>query len=615
MAKTKFYDATIFSGDVTEYISVDMTALPYGKFNSEHPLLIKSDVVMENGKKKPLPDFSNVIIMGSFDCSSYTINADSKLPKGITELVCLHSVNGLDVLTKVVPSSVRKLVVRTAILNNIKRNLDNALKIAQNFIEKHPYIIVTDGKSVLSDVLKQLAAEQVVVPVEKEKSAPVQIQVERKTEAWLSMDELVCAYKQDKDALSDISDEDIQRAIRIARKDLNRRELMRADGAIINCVHQDDLPALVIAINQQQKRDSMQRNNVQKKEVTQKTEQVAKKTVEQSSVAKFFVGNKEVQETAINKYIKNNVWKEIQKHCKNDLDRQLEFLESIEVINIKPVDTAGKKVCYIQDGILKTSPTVTFKNIQWLSQGFSTLDDRARIIWCMNEHGFIATEYFEEHEKKQAVDYKKAIRQKEVSGFTLDDTVSVSSLIAELTAERAAKQSAVVEDVTPEPAPVPEQTAGQPVVTEPKKRARTTNKAETVPVKVARKRIPMSVASAKVTTVSPESDKVKNQVSVLSSVAAPEPKMSSDVPSDVIKWNDYDSLHASFTVRLQGLNTVQSDLLQRLSHEINTDTALEYTQQLQDVLHKKQNCEKALEKLNALHQELQKLKQEYSNQI
>lgn len=88
MAKTKFYDATIFSGDVTEHISVDMTALPYGKFNSAHPLLIKSDVVMENGKKKPLPDFSNVIIMGSFDCSSYTINADSKLPKGITELVC-----------------------------------------------------------------------------------------------------------------------------------------------------------------------------------------------------------------------------------------------------------------------------------------------------------------------------------------------------------------------------------------------------------------------------------------------------------------------------------------------------------------------------------------------
>jgi hypothetical protein len=60
---------------------------------------------------------------------------------------------------------------------------------------------------------------------------------------------------------------------------------------------------------------------------------------------------------------------------------------------------------------------------------------------------------------------------------------------------------------------------------------------------------------------------------------------------------------------------VQSDLLQKLSHETNTDTALEYTQELQDVLHKKQNCEKASEKLNVLNQELQKLKQEYSNQI
>ena len=52
MAKTKFYDATIFRGDVKENISVDMTALPYGKFDSAHPLLIKSDVVMDNGPRE-----------------------------------------------------------------------------------------------------------------------------------------------------------------------------------------------------------------------------------------------------------------------------------------------------------------------------------------------------------------------------------------------------------------------------------------------------------------------------------------------------------------------------------------------------------------------------------
>ena len=108
---------------------------------------------------------------------------------------------------------------------------------------------------------------------------------------------------------------------------------------------------------------------------------------------------------------------------------------------------------------------------------------------------------------------------------------------------------------------------------------------------------------------------MKNQVSVLVPVATPESNVLSDESLDVIKWTDYDSLHASFTVTLQGLNTAQSDLLQKLASEKNTDSALEYTQKLQDVLHKKQNCEKALEKLNALNQELQKLKQEYSNQI
>ena len=629
MAKKRLYDATVFRDGKAQNISVDITALPYGKFDFEHPLLIKSDVVMDNGKKKLLPDFSNVVIMGAFDCSSYTINADSKLPIGITELICLHSVNDLDVLTSVLPDSVRKVVVRTAILNSIKKESDNALGLAQNFIEKYPYTVVTDGKTVLSDVLNQLTVEQVGTSAEKVNSVPVQVQTEQKTDEWLSMDELIFAYKQDKDAISGISDENIQRAIRIVRKKLNKRELMREDGVMVNCIHRDELPSLVVAINQQQKRDSVQRANARQKEVAHKTEQVTEKSVRQTSVPKLFVGNKELQKIVIKKYIKNNVWKEIQKHCKNDLDRQLEFLESIEVINIKPVDTAGKKVCYIQDGVLKTSSTVTFKNIQWLTQGFSTLDDRARIIWCMNEHGFIATEYFEEHEKKQSVDYKKAIRNKDVAGFTTVDTLSVSDLIKELTAEREAKQANAIESVCSDVICVPADVQSvKPVVQKQQKRKR---------VRIHNKPNALDLSNVRVEKYDMKVENLADAQDVIAQEKQECQKIANVIEKDVVtaiesalwggivaskqfvsgsnnvdlKWNDVDSLQASFTVMLSELNSKKSVIVSLLSSESNTENLLDYTADLRSVLEHKQVCEKTLCKLEQIKSELNQIRQDF----
>lgn len=604
MTKTKCYEATIFHDGTSENLCVDLLALPYEKFDAVHPLLIQSDVVMEKGKGKPLPDFSNVIIKGSFNCSSYAITLDTVLPNGITELICLHSINNLDVLNNILPPSVEKIVIRTALFNNIKKDIDGALEIAQNFAKKHPYVIVTDGKNNLSDVLQQIEAEKNIIQTEKLQEITEEIKVEKKTKDWLSTDELMSAYKQNQDAIHDISDEDLERSFRIVRKKFNKRELMREDGAVISCVHRNDIQDIVTAINQQNKRDILQSSNSQQKTTaknqTKSDEQKSEKGIKQNTTPQICVGTKEVQETVIKKYIKNNVWKEIQKHCKNDLDRQLSFLEAIEIINIKPIDTAGKKVCYIQDGTLKTSPTVTFKNIQWLTQGFGTQDDRSRIIWCMNEHGFIATEYFEEHEKKQSVDYKKAIRQKDVSCFTTKDTVSVSDLIKELSAKRDTKQINITETAQPEAETISKPATEDTVVSADKKTEKTPTEPTSAGAASAshteqpvQKRVRKRIACQQVTHVQTTDNKDHN---VLNN----------------IKWIDYDSLHASFVVKIQDLNTTQSKLLQKLIHETQTDSALEYTHQLQIVLYKKQQCEKALNKLKNLNQKLQKLKQDYS---
>ncbi len=624
MAAIRHYSASISKEDTTEVIDVDMTDLPYGKFDATHQLVIKDDVVLANGKKKPLHSFANVIIQGIFDCSSYVITSETVLPTGITELKCLHSINSLADLIDILPSSVRKVVVRTAILNSIKKNTDNASEVAKSFVKKYPHVIVTDGKTLLSDILNEAESAKTIAPVNQKKVIIAPISVEKKTDEWLCTDELIVAYKQHESAVSDMSDDDIQRAIRIVKKRLNKRELMREDGAVVSCIHRDDVPALVIAINQQQKRDNIQKTRPIV-EITKKTESKIEKTVAQPVAHKYFVGNKEVQETVIQKYIKNNVWKSICNHCKSDLDKKLAFLQAIEDINVRPVDTAGKQVCYVQDGMLKTSSTITFKNAQWLSQGFSTLDDRARIIWCMNEHGFIATEYFEEHEKKQSVDYKQAIRQKDVSGFTPSDAVCVSNLIKELTAERDEKMANVVMSVTAKsvPAPVPE------TVSIPEQPVKKTTGPASVKTESKKRSHPKKVRTY-VTSANPVSDKNKNQV--LESVAQPAQKPSvvytelisvsaaSAAATDgaryeSIKWTDYESLHMSFAVKLQELNTTQSELLQKLLNEQNTDTALEYNHQLNDLLIAKKKCETVLAKLDALNQELQQIKQDFEKQM
>ena len=160
MANKKLYEAHLIGkDDVIEVVNVDMTCLPYDKINNLNKLYIEEDVDMGKGKKQPLPDMSNVVIHGSFNSSDWIITPGTVLPSGITELNCSHSIANLGVLIGLLDSTVQRVIIRPALLTNIKNNIDGALECAQKFVARYPNIVVVDDnqKQTLSNVLKHVS--------------------------------------------------------------------------------------------------------------------------------------------------------------------------------------------------------------------------------------------------------------------------------------------------------------------------------------------------------------------------------------------------------------------------------------------------------------------------
>lgn len=137
-----FYDATIYKsvdGQVTySFGQVDLFNLDLLDFDK---IVINGDVALGNGKGKPLPNFSKVEINGEFDCSSFAILPDSVMPAGITALRCLYSFNSLAVLKEILPSTVKTLYVRNAIINAVQKD-EETLQIAQEFLSVFPELEV-----------------------------------------------------------------------------------------------------------------------------------------------------------------------------------------------------------------------------------------------------------------------------------------------------------------------------------------------------------------------------------------------------------------------------------------------------------------------------------------
>lgn len=553
-------------------MSVDMLDLPYDVFSAEKPLHIDADVNMGKGKKAPLPDFSNVIIKGVFDCSGFTISEDTVLPNGITELICLHSISNLSVLIGKLPKTVTKVVVRPFVLNAIIKNKNNELEIAKQFADTYPNIQVTDDKKLyLSEIIQQKENPTVTEKVKAQKTETKEkTQLPSKTDDWLSMDEIfeICVTNP---AITNLIPEDkIEREIRAAKSKASyinvtvQKMLRPYDGIAIDCIHSNDVQKIInFIIEKANDRASKQ----QTEKVKQESKKQPKQPVEQPNIqqTKLYVGTKEVQPTVITKYIKSNIWTKIKGHCGNDTKKLLNFLEEIEAINVQPTDTPGKQVCYIQDNTIKTSLNIKFKSARRLTQSFTTLDDRCRIVWAMKQDTFIATDFFDEHEKKQSTKYKKSIRQKDDSDIDTSDTVLVSEKIAELKKELEKQQ---------EPQPPIEPVGG------------VTGNSSTQP--------------------KPETPKTEYKIPTIT--VMPTEQKTQDIKKGV-KVEQKISLSTKIEYILKQYDIQYKQILTNLADTVDTEQAIKLTEKLQNTLLQKKKYEQYLKQANEAQKILNEIKQ------
>lgn len=444
MAKQKtIYQAMIVKDDETLQFLVDILDLPRNNFDKDHPLIILEDVNMGQGKKQPLPSFENVIINGTFDCSTYTLNESSVLPRQIRELRCLHSINDISILMNIIPKSVKTIVIRTALLNAVKKNKNNELDKAKQFIQKYPNVTVTDNDRTLAGIVAQVEHElksqtNNQTPQKTKNKAPENTDVDNKTDDWYSTEELIQALYETYSDTQEISEQDLQRFIQMARssknsKKIQARSLKREDGVNVICVHKSELNEIYTCIlsmlNEQKLREEKTKHKTTKKQA-KKTEVETQKKETETKPKTFYVGAREISITEIKKYIPKKIWNEIKSATGGSKTLMRDILNAIDVINVNPCDTDGDKVVFIQDNQVKTSATLKFKNARRLCQGFGLLNDRQRIIWAISNGTFVCTDFFPEHEKNKTA-YRNAIRDTHIAipEPNPDEHYEVSSLI------------------------------------------------------------------------------------------------------------------------------------------------------------------------------------------
>ena len=660
MASKELYKAHLKGTDgVVEVVYVDMTCLPYDKINNLNKLCIDGDVVMGEGKKQPLPDMSNVVIHGAFDCSKWTITSGTVLPSGITELKCAHSINGLEVLMDILKPTVQRVVVRPAILNNIKNDKDGALEIARKFVKKYPDVIVTDGKKLfLSELLEEIDKEKSNVIVEKADVTPKQEQetIGPKTPDWVDYTELeeICI---DRLSLKGKLNRDVlKRWVRMALADKSKSDKIRGDGVVVKCVHRDNEKAVldfVRAKYEEKSQTSAKTEKAAEKSDKKTVERSAEKTITANAPQKVFVNDKELSEIVIEKYIPESVLDNLA------LNDQITLLREVDKVNIQPFEIKKQQVHYIENGTVIRLPNLEFKNARVLSQKIQPRDNR-RIVWYMEGNKFYAVYYFAKHDKSHEYNLalqadnaeidavinlvKKNIADAKEKG--LDISVNgwlqrLSSHVAEKESKKTKKRSAGGAATTKTTKKsVPESLPKQPVVNPekvatPKGKGGHPPKAEMV-VSVKAQPVAESVVEQSVTE--PVAVKrthrrfkkivlshliafrdggvqVEDYATVMDNFLEQEKQyhIATLLASEMnLHWNDVDEMHAEFTVRYETCKTLQQKLISSLSTETDTEKMLVATDKLQRVLKQKQFYEKALAKLNGFKSELNQMQQEYS---
>ncbi len=587
MAKVNnVYTARITDDVETRLFDVDIFNLPRGVFNADMPLEIIDNVELGRAKNPIWPDFTNVCVCGTLDCGNFAIGIDTVLPQKITKLVCKYSIPDLGVLFGKLPGTVQTVVVRTNLLNNVKKNVDGALDVAREFVKLYPGVTVTDEKQTLESVLRQIdmknaekqcATVPVVEPTKKEEP-------KTKTAEWLSAEEVAdeCIIRSERCA--EIPRTDLLRFIKSARSEKANLKLKaemrtRADGVEIVCVHKDSLDDVLAYVIDAIEMQNQRVKKADKKTATPKTSD--EKVVGQVAKRRYSIGAREVKPVKIKKYISKSAWGKIRAKVKDGVDKLIEILTDIENINVNPTDTYGNQVLFIKDGQVKVSPTVKFKNAKCLCQGFGTLDDRPRIVWGVCGNVFICQDFFKEHENTA---YNNLISDLDIdlSKIDLNDFLLVTDLIKDLSTGRSMPSGG---DGGEGPAE--------------KKRGRKPK--PKVDVEVSPK------ADEGQAVVPGATQKVEVAQGSTVAEVSPKPKRQR-IRKEAIEWVEIYAVHYKYTELLKNVLTQQKELLQKMSRETDVDALVEMNDKLRELLERRKRYEGAIKKMKSVNDMLQEIK-------
>ena len=611
MASKQRYTATIELGDGKDILSVDMLNLPYDMFGPEFPLEITGPVDMGKCKGQPLPDMTNVVIYGEFDCSTCTINADTVLPKEISKLVCKHSINNLDTLIGILPLSLQQVVVRPAIINAVKDSIkknstdDIAYKSAIKFMETYPDITVTDGKKTLAEIIQDHSQTATKKESKKTKIVNAVPQLEQQTEDWLSVNDLipVCEELLGPDLLARL-DKDLKRYIRQALSakstvKVETREMQRTDGTKVKCIRKEDANLVAEQIAESVQSQDKAEAKGTKKPVLKKTAETKAPTEPQ----KYYIGNREIHPIKIKKYISKAAWGQILSKVGKNTTALREILQDIENINVNPAlaHTASGQVAFIKDEAVQVSPTVGFKNGRCLAQGFGTLDDRPRIVWGICGNAFVCQNFYSAHEGKVKQEYNKLLREIDIdiSKLDLSEYLLVTNLIKELKVERTTEESLKEEKTEDVTEAIAEQTvAPAPVI-------------ETVATPV------VDIATTTETTqekkeeiIMPEQSEIKPKRPRIKRV-----KCTEETAPKTHYWASLYHLSAQIKADYRATALQQQRLLNALTQPMTTDEMLDYTNELHEVLCHKRNLEWAMQQVEEKNKELFTFIDQIKNEI
>lgn len=614
-----FYDATIYKsvdGQVTySFGQVDLFNLDRLDFDK---IVINGDVALGNGKGKPLPNFSKVEINGEFDCSSFAILPDSVMPAGITALRCLYSFNSLAVLKEILPSTVKTLYVRNAIINAVQKD-EETLQIAQEFLSVFPELEVI-GKTEtlrLREVIQNKQSKEKKIVSSKSTARAVVKSVKENTNSrigFLSIADAALRIKEFPE-FQKISIRDIKKQLKTFMYEHDDDVRW---GNVQNYVLESTIPELVIELLKSADNAGgvVGENNVAQVETVEKKVEIKQEVEEVKKLEK--TESEDLKPVVIKKFFDKRIWALVCKTVKSNKALLLKFLHNINDVNLNPVQKdvrvgAGRVAC-VKKGELKLVPNLELKNSCYIAQGFGRDNNRPRVIWCVLQNGeWVASAFYPNHgDGKNKCAYNSAIlsnalRDKTAANFAdnRQNYIDVETLLSDFMNENE-KDLVDTKDgkknIVPTPVvEVEEKNVVEPqVVSEPENisadslnevKESVAPQSEAKKEEVASVSEPVPVLPEVKETVKPKRPRIRRIIKGNTDVL-PELEKSLEIytKEDILYQMSY-----SFEDAFSLMNRDIFELKQKLMSETDTEKSLELAKQLSEKLQDKQTIEQNMQ--------------------